>query len=167
DTVSIAAFWASRASRRRIGAARWLMRTDSPWLLGNCGAATSVIRPPATVMRTCTGPYLVWTIVPVNVPACRPGPAVVGPGRPGAGRAVVVGAGGGGAVPAEVPGAAAASSGAVAAACVPWPAANPDRRPTRSAVPAAVPRTATTARRTADLRSELERVEVQLPARQP
>ena len=47
--------------------------------VGYCTTSTAVIRPFATVMRACTGPQRVSTVLPVNVPCAVAGSVVEGP----------------------------------------------------------------------------------------
>src|SRR3954449_7811391 len=67
--MSMSALCASRVSCTRIGIARALICWSLPFPEGYSTTVTSVIVPPSTVSRTCTGPQRVLAEVPVTVAA--------------------------------------------------------------------------------------------------
>src|SRR3954452_11601723 len=67
--MSIVALWALRVSLIRMGSALALISWSRPSLFGYLMTETLVTLPFVTVSCTCTGPYLVWTAVPVTVVA--------------------------------------------------------------------------------------------------
>src|ERR1700694_2812653 len=78
--MSIRAFCAWIASVRNTGAEYWLINAERARSRGSWRACTSITFCPETTMRTCTGPYLVSMVVPLNVPLSAGVPAAVGTG---------------------------------------------------------------------------------------
>src|SRR5665213_205 len=62
------ALCACRTSVRSSGTAWELMNCERGRSTGYCKALTSVIFPPCTLIATCTGPYSISTVGPVNTP---------------------------------------------------------------------------------------------------